>query len=290
MGKKYRAILFDWDGTAVITRDAPVDEVMPLMIRLLEKGIILVVISGTTYERIAHGKLHEYVPKNIIGNMFMGLGRGAHNYGFDAGGNPVLLHHMIPDKDVLIRIHEAAFHLHKYLLMNFDYETDIVFTRPNYCKIDMLVDLDRCGKLYFQPGELDLVNDMLRKHGYDKGIRGLIDYTVGIGEELGVGLQVTTDAKYLEAGISTKGDNIDYFLDNVIFKKGIGIDECCFWGDEFTYLGEGVKGSDALMITDKSFKGDFFDVSKAPLKLPQNVKHIGGGIESFLSFLREQSE
>jgi hypothetical protein len=26
--KKYKAIFFDWDGTAVITRDEPVDNVM----------------------------------------------------------------------------------------------------------------------------------------------------------------------------------------------------------------------------------------------------------------------
>jgi len=48
--KAYRAILFDWDGTAVLSRDAPVDEVVPLMRALLEKGVVLVVISGTFLE------------------------------------------------------------------------------------------------------------------------------------------------------------------------------------------------------------------------------------------------
>ena len=48
--KAYRAILFDWDGTAVLSRDASVDEVVPLMRALLEKGVVLVVISGTFLE------------------------------------------------------------------------------------------------------------------------------------------------------------------------------------------------------------------------------------------------
>lgn len=288
MKKAYKAIFFDWDGTAVVTRDAPVDEVIPLMVELLKKKIFLVIISGTTYERIAHGRLHEYVPGDVIGNMYMGLARGAYNYGFDCMGNPFVMHHMIPPKDRLIKIHEAAFALHKYLLEKFGYKTDIVFSRPNYCKIDLLVDIDRCGKLYFQPGELELVNELLQRQGYTKGISGLIDDMIEIGMEIGIDLKVTTDAKYLEVGISTKGDNIDYLLNNVIFKKGIDIEECCFWGDEFTYLGPGVKGSDALMITEQSIKGDFFDVSANPLKLPDNVKHVGGGVERFLAFLKEQ--
>jgi len=288
MMKPYKAIIFDWDGTAVVTREAPIDKVLPLLIEILRKGIILIVISGTTYERIVGGKLNEHIPKELLRNFYMGLGRGAFNYSFDEGGNPQILHNLLPDKDLLLNIHEVSFALHKYLIEKYDYETDIVFTRPNYCKIDMLVNLDRCGKLYFQPGELDLVNELLGKSGYNKGISGLIDEAVNLGKAFNINLKATTDAKYLEVGISTKGDNVDYFLDNVIFKKGIGIEECSFWGDEFTYLGKGVKGSDALMITEKSQKGDFFDVSENPIRLPDNVKHIGGGVNSFLSFLKEQ--
>jgi hypothetical protein len=91
-------------------------------------------------------------------------------------------------------------------------------------------------------------------------------------------------------GPTTKGDNIEYLLDNVIFPRGITTGECAFWGDEFTYLGPGVKGSDAEMMIDKADGADFYDVSEAPGELPEGVEGVGGGVESFLGFLKRQAE
>ena len=45
--KKYKAIFFDWDGTAVLSRKAPVDKAVEAMRPLLDAGIKLAVISGT---------------------------------------------------------------------------------------------------------------------------------------------------------------------------------------------------------------------------------------------------
>jgi hypothetical protein len=290
MIKTYGAIFFDWDGTAVVSRDAPVDEVLPPMIRLLEKGVVLVVMSGTTYENIAQGKLHEYIQKDAIQDLYLGLGRGAFTNGFDRDGNVITLHQVIPDRAMRVRIHELAFAVHRYLLEAYGYDTDIVFTRPNYCKIDLLVNLDRRGKLYLQPGELEMVNRNLNEHGYIGGVQGLMADTLRIAREMDLDVKATTDAKFLEVGLSTKGDNVDYLLEHVVFKRGINIRDCCFWGDEFTYLGPGVRGSDALMITDRSIGADFFDVSEEPLELPQEVQHVGGGVPSFLKFLESQSQ
>ena len=58
--KKYSAILFDWDGTAVISRKAPADEACSAMKDLLARGIPLAIISGTTYDSIAGGKLENF--------------------------------------------------------------------------------------------------------------------------------------------------------------------------------------------------------------------------------------
>ena len=60
MNKGYRAIFFDWDGTAVTSRKAPVDEIVSRMKGLLNKGIKLGIISGTTIENIAGGRLQDY--------------------------------------------------------------------------------------------------------------------------------------------------------------------------------------------------------------------------------------
>ena len=47
MLKKYKAIFFDWDGTAVMSRRAPVDQAVAAMRPLLQKGIKLIIVSGT---------------------------------------------------------------------------------------------------------------------------------------------------------------------------------------------------------------------------------------------------
>ena len=56
MKKKYKAVFFDWDGTAVLSRKAPVEEIVGAMRPLLDQKVNLVIVSGTTIENIAGGK------------------------------------------------------------------------------------------------------------------------------------------------------------------------------------------------------------------------------------------
>ena len=46
---QYKAIFFDWDGTAVKSRKEPVDSVVELMKKLLSKDVKMIIISGTTF-------------------------------------------------------------------------------------------------------------------------------------------------------------------------------------------------------------------------------------------------
>ena len=60
MLKKYKAVFYDWDGTAVMSRRAPVDQAVAAMRPLLQKGIKLIIDSGTTIENIAGGIIESY--------------------------------------------------------------------------------------------------------------------------------------------------------------------------------------------------------------------------------------
>ena len=62
--KRFQAIFFDWDGTAVVSRTVPAEDVVDAMRPLLEQGVRLCIISGTTYENIASGKLHVFLTKS----------------------------------------------------------------------------------------------------------------------------------------------------------------------------------------------------------------------------------
>lgn len=288
--KKYKAVFFDWDGTAVVSRKAPVGDVADSMKKLLQQGVKLVIVSGTTVENLAGGNLGGYFTEEELKNLYMGLGRGAFNYGFTKEKTPRLLGSEIPGIREKLLIHKTCYDIHAELLEQYGINTDIVFSRPNYCKIDLMVDLDRKEQLFLQPDEIGRVNELLISHNYQKGILGLIEMAEQKGRKNGIKLKATTDAKYLEAGMTLKSDNVDYFMEHVIKPCGIEAKDCCFWGDEFTFLGEGIPGSDAYMITEQTKEADFFDVSPVEMNIPENVTYVGGSVNRFIQFLEEQSQ
>ena len=150
---RYKANFFDWDGTAVESREAPADKVTGLMRQLLASGVVMVIISGTTYDKIADGKLERYFTEKELANLYLGLGRGACNYSFK-NGEPVLQEDSILGLEDKLKIHKGVFRIHQYLLEKYSLNSDIVFTRPNYCKLDLMAEHCRNGRLYLQDGEV----------------------------------------------------------------------------------------------------------------------------------------
>ena len=288
MNKKYKAIFFDWDGTAVLSRKAPVTDVVAAMKPLLEKGVKLAIVSGTTYENIAGGAIENYFTPKQLDNLYLGLGRGAYNYGFK-DGKPYVFSHMIPEKELLGTIHRICFEIHLELKLKYDFDTDIVFSRPNYCKIDLMVDNNRGDNLFMQENELDMLKEKLKAHGIDGGLQALMDLSMEIAKKYDVEAAPTCDAKYLEVGISSKSNNV-----NIIFAKlceenpELEAKDCSFWGDEYVGIEAGIFGSDSFMYTEVTKEGDFFDVSNVTGERPEKVKVLGGGVDTFLKFLGEQ--
>lgn len=285
--KKYKAIFFDWDGTAVMSRKAPVDNAVAVMRPLLEQGVKLVIVSGTTINNIAGGHIEDYFTEKQLEHLYLGLGRGAYNYAFQ-NRNPYVFADMIPDSKLLADIHRISFDIHMELKENYDFDTDIVFSRPNYCKVDLMVDNQRGDNLFMQENELDMLKASLAEHGITGGLQELIDLAVKVGERYGVQVAPTCDAKYLEVGISSKSDNVDTIFRRLQEETGLLPEECSFWGDEFVGIEEGIFGSDSFMRTEITEKGDFFDVSEVPGTRPEGIERLGGGVERFLQFLRDQ--
>lgn len=282
--KLYKAIFFDWDGTAVLSRKAPVEEAVTAMAPLLEKGVKLAIISGTTYENIAGGKLHQLFTPKQLQNLYLGLGRGAYDYGFDKEGNPVVLCNRVPDERSVLAIHDACYQIHRELLERYGMNTDIVFSRPNYCKIDLMPNQNRGDNLFLQEGEAAMLQHTLNEHDIDS-IETLIKMAESFGiEELP--LRATTDAKYLEVGPTGKSDNTDALFSQL--REWVKEEDCCFWGDEFIGVTDSIFGSDAGMITPNTERCDFFDVSNLEGVRPVQVKQLGGGVATFLEFLKQQ--
>ncbi len=286
--KKYSAILFDWDGTAVMSRKAPADTACAAMKPLLAKGIPLVIISGTTYENIAGGKIESFFTPEELQNLYLGLGRGAYQYDFTEKGEPYLFEDLLPDKEKLLLIHQTCFDVHQALLRDYDFATDIVFTRPNYCKIDLMPEHDRGEQLFMQSDELTALKDKLSSHGITKGVQSLLNLAEKLGKEQGIQVLSTCDAKYLEVGISSKSDNVNFIMKRLM-ERGIKPEDCAFFGDEYVGIEKGIYGSDSFMMTELTKVSDFFDVSTVEGERPKKIKVIGGGVDAFLNFLKEQA-
>lgn len=288
--KQYKAILFDWDGTAVQSRKAPADGVAARMKRLLASGIKLAVISGTTVENIGDGRLHEFFTAKERKNLYYGLARGAYNYHFGDDGTPEIFCTMVPERETMVKVHRACYEVHERLFSTYGFPTDIVFSRPNYCKIDLMVENDRGENLFFQEGELGKLKKSMERHGIPGGLTSLLQMALDAGTAQGLKLSATTDAKYLEAGLTSKSDNVNVILGELHRLYGITPKDCAFWGDEYVGMDEGLYGSDSFMITEASRGGDFFDVSEALGNRPEPVVALGGGVETFLAFLDKQAE
>lgn len=285
--KKYKAVFFDWDGTAVTSRTAPAEATVSAMRPLLEKGVKLAVISGTTLENIAGGRIEDYFTKKQLENLYLGLGRGAYNYEF-RDGTPYIFENKIPDQKTLLDIHRICFEIHVRLKEQYGLDTDIVFCRPNYCKIDLMADNLRGDHLFMQEDELHLLRKKLKNHRIRRGLMELLELAVSIGKDYGIKVVPTCDAKYLEVGVSSKSDNVDAILGRISRESGIQARDCAFWGDEYVGIEENIFGSDSFMRTGRTSAGDFFDVSEVSGQRPEGVKMVGGGVERFLEFLKGQ--
>lgn len=287
---KPKAVFFDWDGTAVYSRKAPADHAIHAMRPLLAGGVRLVIVSGTTIENIAGGCIEQYFTPGELKNLYLGLGRGAYNYAFDHEGKPYVFADKLPDQEALIGVHNVCFDIHKELLKEYDYPTDIVFSRPNYCKLDLIVSRQRGDQLFLQEAELMVLKEGLKNHGIQGGVGQLMEISQRIGAAYGIAVKPTCDAKYLEVGLSSKSDNVDTILKQLSRDSKIQPEECCFWGDEYVGIEDGLFGSDSFMITETSRPGRFFDVSEVPGQRPEAVTVTGGGVERFLGYLRDLND
>ena len=119
---------------------------------------------------------------------------------------------MIPDQEGLLKIHDICYAIHVKLLWEYGLKTDIVFSRPNYCKIDLMVENDRGDQLFMQGDEVEHLRQILKQHGIESGLKELIGIAEQTGEKFGQRVSATCDAKYLEVGIPARAIMWMFFL------------------------------------------------------------------------------
>ena len=88
--RRFRIIAFDWDGTAVKNRAAPVDDILPGLEALMALDVKIVIITGTHLGNPGKQFCSKVRPE-LKRNLFACVNRGGEVYGFDDAGEPVRL-------------------------------------------------------------------------------------------------------------------------------------------------------------------------------------------------------
>jgi Glycosyl hydrolase family 65 central catalytic domain/Glycosyl hydrolase family 65, C-terminal domain len=281
--RRFEAIAFDWDGTAVVDRRADAAPVREQIEALCALGVDVGVTSGTHVENI-DGQLAAR-PRGP-GHLYLCVNRGSEVYEVGAAGYE-LVHRRDATPGEEASLDQAALGAAE-ALQALGLPSPPITPRFNRRKLDVLAvpgwedpPKARIGEL------LDTVTAHLREHNIPS-----LAAVVGVvtNEARAAGLpdpRVTTDAKFVEIGLTDKSDSLHWLM-QTWWRRGIGPGLVAIAGDEMGPLG-GVRGSDHYMLVPEAARATAISVGVEPESVPPGVLHVGGGPAAFHAFLRDQT-
>jgi hypothetical protein len=281
--RRFEAIAFDWDGTAVSDRRADASPVRRQIEQLTSLGVDVGVISGTHAENI-DGQLQAR-PAGP-GHLYLCVNRGSEIYRADATGI-----HLV-DRRTASAAEEVA--LDRAAERTADALqarglTPVPITRRfNRRKLDLIPIPDWEDPPKARIAELvDAVSERIRASGLGS-LAAVVELAMGAARDAGLeDPRVTTDGKFVEIGLTDKSESLRWLMAKW-WGSGIGPGLTVIAGDEMGSLG-GVRGSDHYMVVPEAQRACLLSVGIEPEGVPSEVAHIGGGPSAFLKFLEDQT-
>jgi trehalose/maltose hydrolase-like predicted phosphorylase len=282
MARRFEAIVFDWDGTAVADRSADASDARSLIEDLCAAGVHIAVVSGTHVGNV-DGQLRAR-PAGP-GRLYLALNRGSELYEVGADG-PALVARTEATAEEDAALTRAAEKTVTRLSAR-GLEARIVSQRLNRRKIDLIPEPEWDDPPKARIDEL-LIAVQQRLH--DAGIDGLVavsELACEIAYEEGLEApKITSDAKHVEIGLTDKADSARAVFAQ-LWHLGIDPELVLIGGDEFGPLG-GMPGSDALMLVPEADAATVFSVGVEPNGVPDGVVQLRGGPDAFVTLLRDQ--
>ncbi len=284
LDRRFEAVVFDWDGTAVPDRDADASELRDLVERLCAAGAYVAVVSGTHLENIdAQLQARPRPP----GRLVLALNRGSEVFAVDdTGPRLVYRRDATGTEDAAL---DAAAALTVRRLAERGLGAEIVSQRLNRRKIDLIPLPAWADPPKARIGELlDAVTQRLFDAGFG-GLAEVVDIATGAARDAGLAdPRVTSDVKHVEIGLTDKSDSGRWIFAD-LWDRGVGPSLVLVGGDEFGNLA-GLPGSDSFILVDSAQGATAVSVGVEPGGVPDGVHGIGGGPTAFVELLRDQSE
>jgi hypothetical protein len=284
LDRRFEAVVFDWDGTAVPDRQWDAARVRELVEELCAFGLDLGVVTGTHLGNV-DGQLQAR--PSGPGHLYLCLNRGSEVFLADEEGvRLVSRRDASAEEDAALD--DAAGAIVEALARR-GLRAEIVSQRLNRRKIDLIPDPEWAEPPKARIGELlAAVQSRLRTAGL-AGLWEAVELAEREARQAGLeDPRVTTDAKHVEIGLTDKSDSARWLLSE-LGRRGLGPGLILVAGDEFGSFG-GLPGSDSLLLLPDAGHVTAVSVGAEPAGAPPDVLHLGGGPERFLTLLEDQLE
>jgi trehalose/maltose hydrolase-like predicted phosphorylase len=284
LDRRFEAVVFDWDGTAVPDRGADASELRALVEELCAHGLDLVVVTGT-HVRNVDDQLRAR-PRGP-GRLYFCVNRGSEVY--RAGEHRLEL----LDRRTATPMEEAALDEAAAAtvteLRRRGLAAEVVARRLNRRKVDLIPEPEWTDPPKAQISQLLMaVQDRLWTAGLD-GLDAVVEIAVAAARDAGLAdPRVTSDAKHIEIGLTDKADSARWAFSKLA-RRGVGPGLVLVAGDEFGLLG-GVRGSDSFLIVPEGARATVISVGAEPSGAPADVHALGGGPALFRHVLADQLE
>ena len=284
LDRRFEAVVFDWDGTAVPDRSADASELRALVEELSALGLDLIVVTGTHVGNV-DGQLGAR--PTGPGRLYFCVNRGSEVYAASPEGLELVEgRQATPAEEAAL---DAAAADTVAELARRGVTAAVVSRRLNRRKIDLIPEPEWADPPKARIGEL-LAAVQARLRG--AGLRGLGDAVeVAFAAARSAGLadpRVTSDAKHVEIGLTDKADAARWAFAE-LGCRGIGPGLVLIAGDEFGPVG-GTTGSDAFLLVPEGARATALSVGAEPNGTPGEVLELGGGPAAFLQLLADQLE
>jgi len=283
----FRALIFDWDGTAVANRQEDPVALVRLLEILLQRQVWVVIVTGTNFGNVDRqfcGKVNPAARRHLL----VCANRGSEVYGFDEAGATVCRWRRIATPEEEAALTAVAEGVRDALSGATGLEIGIVYDRLNRRKIDLIPLPEWADPPKSRIGDLlTAVERRLHGAGLSGGVSEAIRLTERLAREHGLpDARITSDVKHIEVGLTDKGDSVEWIKRQLLEPEQIPLRDVLIAGDEFGPIA-GFAGSDDRLRAGVE-DAVIVSVGPEPNGAPAGVLHPGGGPAQFRALLSDQ--